>query len=171
MPDKWYMAQRKYLLDVSRQIHKIWARNLPTGIDRVCSAYLENFQHDAQAVIHYKGLLRVLTPSHSDELFALLLNAGEDFRWRLARLAPRALAASTADVEQPNTLYLNVAQTDFDQPVLSRWVDRNRLRAVYLIHDLIPITHSEFCRPVAVRKHHSRVVTAPSSCGDRNAKA
>lgn len=154
------MTQRKYLLDVSRQIHKIWARNLPTGIDRVCSAYLNNFQHHAQAVIHYKGLLRVLTPSHSDELFGLLLNAGEDFHSRLAKLAPRALAASKAEVEQPNTLYLNVAQTDFDQPVLSRWVNRNRLRAVYLIHDLIPITHSEFCRPVAVRKHHSRVVTA-----------
>jgi glycosyltransferase involved in cell wall biosynthesis len=40
---------------------------------------------------------------------------------------------------------------------LNRWVRDNRLKAVFLIHDLIPLTHPEFCRPGEEAKHRRRM--------------
>lgn len=60
----------------------------------------------------------------------------------------------------PGSLYLNVSHTDFDLPAHTRWIERHALRAVYLLHDLIPILHPEHCRPHAVVRHRGRVDAA-----------
>lgn len=43
-------------------------------------------------------------------------------------------------------VYLNIGHTGLDAPGLPAWVKRRGLRPLSLIHDLIPITHPEFCR-------------------------
>lgn len=154
------MIERKYLLDVSRQIHKGWVRELPTGIDRVCNAYLQHFKDQAHAVVHFKGFMRVFDAKRSKDLFSILLDGNQDFRSRLSRLLPRALATSWVNHDCKGAFYLNVAQTDFQHPRLSQWTRHNRLRPIYLIHDLIPLSHPEFCRPIAVLKHRERITTA-----------
>ena len=157
------MLERELLLDISRLIWRSWSRRLSTGIDRVCYAYLHNFRDRAQAVFQYRGVPRVMTKQHSDELFDLLLGPDEDFRAGLLRLAPRALPASRSHVDAPGAFYLNVGHTDIDLDRLVNWTGRNRLRPVYMVHDLIPLTHSEFCNPHAVGRHRGRVVNALTS--------
>ena len=51
--------QRPFLLDVSRLIWRAWTRRLPTGIDRVCLAYLEHYAPRSHALIQ-KGSLRIV---------------------------------------------------------------------------------------------------------------
>ena len=56
--------------------------------------------------------------------------------------------------------YLNVGHTGLHDPALPEWVDRTGVRAIYLIHDLIPITHPQFCRPTEADKHRARMANA-----------
>ncbi|MFC0684976.1 glycosyltransferase [Novosphingobium clariflavum] len=151
---------RPLLLDVTRLIARSWSRRLPTGIDRVGQAYLRRFALRAQAVVQHRGAVRVLDRPHSQELFDLLLGSDAGFRRRMTAFAPRALGWGRAPRPQPGTIYLNVNHTDFDLASHQRWIRAAGLRSAYLLHDLIPLTHAEHCRPHAVRRHRGRVLGA-----------
>ena len=83
------MNDRPLLLDASRLIWRRWVGRLPTGIDRVCLAYLEQYGARSQAVIQGKGLRRILNEAASDRLFELLVSPGPTFRADLTRLLGR----------------------------------------------------------------------------------
>lgn len=154
------MVERPYLLDVSRLVWRSWSRRLPTGIDRVCYAYLHNFAERSLAVVQHRGVARVLTARHSDELFAALQLPDAAFRAQLASIAPRALALAPRRIDGRGAFYLNVGHTDIDLASLPDWTRRSNVKPIYLIHDLIPLTHAEFCRTEAVERHRGRVMNA-----------
>lgn len=154
------MTERPFLLDVSRLVWRSWSRRLATGIDRVCYAYLRHFADRSLAVVQYRGVARVLTPRHSDELFAALVLPDHQFRAQLAMLAPRALAFAHRRIDGRGAFYFNVGHTDIDLAGLLDWTRRNNVKPIYLIHDLIPLTHSEFCRTEAIERHRGRVINA-----------
>ena len=64
---------------------------------------------------------------------------------------------------RPGMFYLNVGHTGLNEPSLPAWIARHRLRAVYLVHDLIPITHPEFCRDGESEKHRLRMMNVLES--------
>ncbi|MHA6718700.1 glycosyltransferase family 4 protein [Sphingomonas sp. RS6] len=156
-------VKRDLLLDVSRLIWRTWAGRLPTGIDRVCLAYLERFAGRSQAVVQRGNLRRIATPALSDALFGLLLEGGARFRSRVTRLAMRALVESRTGEGGGDRLYLNVGHTGLNAPGLVDWTSRAKVRPVYLIHDLIPITHPEFCRAGEEARHRLRMENALAS--------
>lgn len=151
------------LLDVSRLVWRSWSGRLPTGIDRVCLAYLEHYGARAQAVIQRRGLQFVLSPRESRAIFALLGAPGPHFRRQAATLLATALPRAFARRPPAGALYLNIGHTGLDAAALPEWVARHRLRAVYLIHDLIPVEAPEFCRPGEAEKHARRIRKALSS--------
>ncbi|MEH3039421.1 MAG: glycosyltransferase [Sphingomonas paucimobilis] len=146
------------LLDVTRLVELRWNARQPNGIDRVCLAYLRQFAHRAQAVVQHRGVVRIADAITSRRLFSLLVDdAGTCARVR-ARITGH-IGWMLAAPQQPvrGSLYLNVSHTDYDLPTHARWIARHGLRAIYLVHDLIPLTHAEHCRPHAVRRHTGRV--------------
>jgi glycosyltransferase involved in cell wall biosynthesis len=152
-------ASGEVLLDVTRLVAGRWSGRPSNGIDRVAYAYLDHFASRARAVVQLRGIIRVLTRHYSEQLFAILQPGPVmQFRRRLGMLAPRALLAGGGI--SPESFYINVTHTDFDLPRHWDWVSRNHLRSIYLIHDLIPILHPEFCRPHAVVRHRERVHAA-----------
>ncbi len=154
------MSESPILFDVTRLISRSWTRRLSTGIDRVCYAYLDHFRSRAQAVVQHKGMFRILTQRHSDTLFDMLRGADGPFRRRMAAFAPAALARGATRIDGHGATYVNVSHTDFDLDSHVMWGESCGFRSVYLIHDLIPITHAEHCRPHAVRRHRGRVTNA-----------
>lgn len=151
------------LIDVSRLIWRAWKGRLPTGIDRVCLAYLDHFGDRAHAVIQWRGQFRVLSVTQSRLLAALLLRGGPGFRLALVRMLPRLMLAASRRIARPGMLYLNIGHTGLESPELPKWVAANRIKAVYLIHDLIPLSHPEFCRPGEGSKHELRMRHALAS--------
>lgn len=149
-------SERPFLLDVSRLVWRAWRGGLPTGIDRVCQAYVRHFRARTRAVVQRQGLHFTLSPRDSDTLFELLL-ANEPVRAKLMAFAFRTLARTLRNSPRPGAIYLNVGHTGLNEPSLPRWIERYRLRAVYLIHDLIPITHPQFCREGEAEKHERRM--------------
>lgn len=154
---------RPFLIDVSRLVWRFWTGRLPTGIDRVCLAYLDHFGDRAQAVVQRKGYYAILAPDHSDRLFALLRQTPHGSRLALLALAARALPTARRAPPRPDMIYLNIGHTGLNEQSLPAWIARHRIRAIYLIHDLIPLTHPEHCRAGEGDKHALRMRNALAS--------
>ncbi|WP_408589334.1 glycosyltransferase family 4 protein [Novosphingobium sp.] len=155
-------VDRPFLFDASRLVWRVWTGRLPTGIDRVCLAYMDHFGSRSRAVLLRKGLRVVLSPARSDALYALLRRGGPTFRRELVRL----LAGAALDRPQrglAGLIYLNVGHTGLDAAGLPQWLARKRLRPVFLIHDLIPLTHPQFCREGEADRHRQRMAQALAS--------
>jgi glycosyltransferase involved in cell wall biosynthesis len=146
-----------FLLDVTRLIWRRWKGRRPTGIDRVCLAYLRHFGPRAQAVVQHDRFRRILGPTASQELFALLDQPGARFKARLV-LGGLKHVGRAADAGQ-GRLYLNVGHTGLDSTGLREWVANADVRPVYLVHDLIPITHPAYCRTAEDARHRERMRT------------
>lgn len=149
------------LLDVSRLIWRQWTRRLPTGIDRVCLAYLEHFAPRGRAVVQFRQFRRILGQRDSARLFNLLQNGSRRFRTRLIMILASALMRGQRSAA--GQVYLNVGHTGLNSPYLGPWLERRRLKPVFLIHDLIPITHPQFCRAGEEARHGERMKHALTS--------
>ena len=84
-------------------------------------------------------------------------------RYDLIRFWLDAGPAALMRRPKPRAVYLNVGHTGLNEKTLPRWLARHQLRAVYLIHDLIPLTHPEFCRDGEAQKHRRRMVNVLAS--------
>ncbi len=155
------MNESSILLDVSRLIWRRWTNRLPTGIDRVCLAYLEHFAGHARAVVQFRKFRLTLNRANSSRLFDLLLGDKGHFRARVTAILGRA-ALHPGKVAK-GQLYLNVGHTGLDSDFLSPWLASRGLRPIVLIHDLIPITHPQFCRQGEAERHARRISNALSS--------
>lgn len=144
------------LLDVTRLIWRRWKGRLPTGIDRVCLAYLRHFGDRSQAVVQHDRFRRILDREASRSLFDILASPAH-FRFKLPFGLLRHFRG--LDCSGGHRLYLNIGHTGLDAPGFREWVAAADLRPIYLVHDLIPITHPEFCRPGEADRHRDRMRT------------
>lgn len=148
---------RPFLLDVTRLIWRRWVDRLPTGIDRVCLAYLGHYGPRSQAVIQRRGFRRILSEEASDRLFTLLSRRCSNFQAKLVRfLAGEALGYPNG-LPGKGRVYFNVGHTALDDRRYLDWTRSADLRCIYMIHDLIPITHPEYCRAGEAIRHAGRV--------------
>jgi glycosyltransferase involved in cell wall biosynthesis len=156
-------TERPLLLDVSRLIWRRWIGRLPTGIDRVCLAYLDHYRARAQAVVQRGRVQRILPPGPSDCLFELLALPKATFRRDLVQLLARSAVSSPHPVTGRGRPYLNVGHTGLQNPHFLRWAQSADVRPIYFVHDLIPISHPEFCRPGEGERHRQRMDTVLKS--------
>lgn len=154
------MADRDVLLDVSRLIWRLWRGGLPTGVDRVCLAYVDHFRARSRAVVQRRGRHFVLNESHSDRLFALIAGGPASFRRNFVKLGLTALPSARRLPAERGLLYVNVGHTGLDDPSLGAWIAKADARPVFLVHDLIPILHSQYCRSGEQAKHERRIENA-----------
>lgn len=153
------------LLDVTRLIWRRWEGVRATGIDRICDAWLEHFASRSQAVIIMKQRQVILPMAASQALFAALLapvqtGGNEDprtFRKALVKLALRWGFTLLRNYDGKGRFWLNPGHTGLHIPALADWCIRARVRPIYLVHDLIPITHPQFCREGEDTKHRARM--------------
>lgn len=130
---------------------------MPTGVDRVCLAYLRHFGSRSQAVIQHDRFRGILSSRASQDLFGLLQAPSSGFRAKFPATILRHLGALNRKGE--NRLYLNVGHTGLNSDGFRNWVSRSAVRPVYLVHDLIPIMHPRYCRPGEDERHRERMRT------------
>jgi glycosyltransferase involved in cell wall biosynthesis len=153
------------LLDVTRQIWRRWEGVRPTGIDRICDAWLEHFGQRSQAVIITKRRQTILPVTASRALFLALSEplpsngSTSPFRRRMAAIALRWGSAWLRNLDGRGRFWLNAGHTGLHNPQLVDWCTKANVRPVYLVHDLIPITHPQFCRAGEEVKHTARILT------------
>lgn len=152
------------LLDVSRLVWRRWTGTRATGIDRICLAWLEHFGPVSQAVIIHKRGEALLPFDTSQALFKLLAFEHDDrnvvgFRAALSALAIRRAGHLRDRLEGRNRVWLNPGHTGLDSMRVRDWARRREVRLIPLVHDLIPITHPQFCREGEDERHRSRMHT------------
>ena len=129
----------------------------PTGIDRVCLAYLDHFGPSSQAVVHHRRFRRVLDQQASAALFSLLAEPRSNFRAALIAGTLRHFGRFNSPGR--GRPYLNIGHTGLDSDGFRNWVASAGVRPVYFVHDLIPITHPLFCRRGEDIRHRRRMRT------------
>lgn len=152
------------LLDVSRLVWRRWTGTQATGIDRICLAWLEHFGPEAQAVVIHKRGEAILPFKTSQALFKLL---GSEygrrdvlrFRAGLTALAIRKSGHLRDRLEGHGRVWLNPGHTGLDSQRVVQWAKQRQVRLVPLVHDLIPITHPQFCRDGEDQRHRRRMHT------------
>lgn len=154
------------LLDVSRLVWRRWSGTRATGIDRICLAWLEHYGPRSQAVIVHRRGQAILPFGTSQALFRLLSRPDRKradttaFRASLTALAIRRSAHLRDSLDGRGRIWLNAGHTGLDSPRVVRWARQRHLRLVPLVHDLIPITHPQYCRPGEDDRHRQRMRTA-----------
>jgi glycosyltransferase involved in cell wall biosynthesis len=157
--------QGSVLIDISRLMARTRRGRLPTGVDRVCLAYIAHFGARAQAVVQWGGWRRLVPYGASQELFALLQAPGQQFYRDTALVIARACLPPWPSQDGANRIYFNLSHTGLDDASLVAWVLRRRMRPVFMVHDLIPITHPEYCRPGEQKQHAQRVAAMLTHAG------
>ena len=134
------------LIDISRLLGRALRGRLPTGIDRVCLAYVERSGERAQAVVQMGSWRRLLAYRESQALFALLLAPPPNFASRMSRVMARACVPPWPSQKAAGKLSLYLGHSGMEGRGFARWLQGTGQKPVYFVHDLIPITHAEYCR-------------------------
>jgi glycosyltransferase involved in cell wall biosynthesis len=149
--------ERPLLLDITRLVWRRWIGRLPTGIDRVCLAYLDRYRSESQAVIQRRGFRRILSQAASDRLFEALAAPEASLRMDMVRIIGSERLRSLRALSGKGRLYLNLGHTALQDQGYLAWTRAAAVRPVYMVHDLIPITHPEFCREGETQRHAQRM--------------
>ncbi|KVM91090.1 glycosyltransferase family 4 protein [Burkholderia diffusa] len=153
------MPASKILLDVTRLLTRLSQDLHPTGVDRVGLAYIERYREHAHAVLSESGFSVVLTEKDSQHLFNRVLSSKCN-RNELARWIARALMTRVPASTLAGSILLHTSHNGMEYGRYYRSMARRRARAVFMVHDLIPLTHAEYCRPGVEATHRNRIHTA-----------
>lgn len=140
------MKNRTVLVDISRVLRRAIRGRLPTGIDRVCLSYAAHFGPRAQAVLQMSGWRRILVHDDSQVLFALLLDPPVNLTFRVWQVLFRASLPPWPSQQATGTLGFYLGHFHIEERGFVEWLKRTGQKPVYFVHDLIPITHPEYCR-------------------------
>jgi glycosyltransferase involved in cell wall biosynthesis len=145
------------LIDISRLMGRTSRGRLPTGVDRVCLAHVQRFGDRAKAVLRWYDWRRIVPYDASQELFRLLERPGPHFYRDCAKVIARFSIPPWEPQDAADGLYLNLGHSGLGDVQLAAWLRRTRQRPVYMVHDLIPLTHPEYCRSDEAHRHLARM--------------
>ncbi len=148
------------LLDVTRLLNRLHDGTLPTGVDRVGIAYIEKYGRRARAVLSERGHIVTLGEQDSQRIFSWLTSRTTTSRHAIRMMVAKAVATGWRRAAQTPGILLNTSHTGMEFGRYYRNVATRNARSVFMIHDLIPLTHAEYCRPGVDAMHRRRVRTA-----------
>ncbi len=131
------------IIDVTRLVRRLVKRRTLTGIDRVSMAYVLHYGHTAQALVRWCGRSWVLSRSQSKALFAWIETPRSTFV--VVRLMVRGILSNTKAKSGDEPFLLNTGHIRLTQSDYSRMIRTLGVKPIFFVHDLIPITHPEYC--------------------------
>lgn len=143
------------LIDVTRLVDRFMQGRLPTGVDRVGLAYVQHYGTRAQAVVRWAGRSWILPVRQSLRLFAWLQAP------TTARVALRILISGFVlgglQREKVGSVLFNTGHSGLEQTRYPAMLKKMQVKPVFMVHDLIPITHPEYSRPGEAKRHATRM--------------
>lgn len=151
------IANKEVLLDVTRLFGRVVNGVMPTGVDRVTLAYVEHYYARARAVLTEGRFVAVLTKKDSQKAFDTLLQPTFRAKSSIKRLIVKARLSAWYRLKIHETVLINTGHTGIDHHAYAIDLRKRGVKLLFMVHDVIPITHPEFCRPKEKSKHHKRV--------------
>jgi glycosyltransferase involved in cell wall biosynthesis len=124
-------------------------------VDRVGLVYVQHYKQRARAVIRLAGCNIILPKCESDQLFRwLLAPSGGTI---LAKLIAKALLTGWHDQQMTGSILFNTGHSGLEKNGYPSMLRRMRVNPIFMVHDLIPITHPEYCRAGERERHIARM--------------
>jgi glycosyltransferase involved in cell wall biosynthesis len=156
----------RYLIDVTRLLYRRMTGRLPTGIDRVSLEYIRHFGAAAparllaaRALLSWRGLSATLSAADSARLFVLLLRPGDDAASRWA-LTVKGCVFGCIPTGVAGSFLFNTGHYGLEHRFYAALPRRLGARPIVVVHDLIPITHPQYCRGGERERHVRRMRNA-----------
>ena len=137
---------QEVLIDVTRLLHRFLKGRLPTGVDRVSLAYISHFSSRARAVVRWYGRSLLVSYADSQQIFSELLHPGPHFRSRVTWIVFRAGCKFQRDSDRKGLFLFNTGHSGLEQSSYPQKLRQQGVKPLFMVHDLIPITHPEYCR-------------------------
>lgn len=150
---------RELVIDVTRLVDRRLQGRRPTGVDRVSLAYVEHFRSCAVALVRYAGRWLFLPPRDSDRVFAVLLEPGTSGGAVLRLAVVRQLIAPARKGDVRGNWLLNTGHSGLDRADYAQQIEAHTLRPLFFVHDVIPLTHPQYCRAGEQQRHRLRMDT------------
>ncbi len=145
------------LIDITRLADRFLQNRLPTGVDRVSLQYLQHFMGSAYALVRFAGRWVELGRADSQRVFEILLDGDPAGRSMLRRCVARGYVLAWR--RRHCGVLFNTGHSGLDRADYAERVTRRGLKPVFFLHDLIPISHPEYCRAGEAERHHRRLET------------
>jgi glycosyltransferase involved in cell wall biosynthesis len=129
---------------------------LPTGIDRVSLEYIRHYQDTSRAVLSLGPFNAVLSTRDSAAVFAAVGRSNSIF-WLAWRVIIKAVWWRWLCLDVRGQYLFNTGHMGLENPRYAWALRRFGARPVFVISDLIPITHPEYCRPGERERHLTRI--------------
>jgi glycosyltransferase involved in cell wall biosynthesis len=151
---------QRILIDITRLLYRRLKQKLPTGVDRVSLEYLRHYQETARAVLSFGPFCAVLSKIDSARAFDILLDSRANSRAFLLKLVAKSILWRWTTRDVTGHFLFNTGHMGLENGQHAWMLRRLGARPIYVIHDLIPLTHPEFCRPGEQARHGRRMRTA-----------
>lgn len=148
------------LIDITRLVHRFVNKRLPTGVDRVSLAYIRRYQSNARAVLRHKGGKFVYGRIDSAKLFDWVLSFGKTNLPILTIYGGMVTALFEQNVT--GRFLFNTGHSGLEVDGYVSMLRSQRVRPIFMVHDLIPLTHPQFCREGEQHRHLARLRNAVS---------
>lgn len=146
------------LIDVTRLLHRFINKRLPTGVDRVSLAYIRHYAPEARAVLRHKGGKFVFRHKESKSLFDWLLSLGTT--GSPMQLIYKGLLSGCLSQGVKGRFLFNTGHNGLESDDYVTMLQRQQVKPLFMVHDLIPITHPQFCRDGEHARHLNRMRNA-----------
>jgi glycosyltransferase involved in cell wall biosynthesis len=146
------------LIDITRLIHRFMSKRLPTGVDRVSLAYISHYGSTARAVFRYNGGKFVFRRAESATLFDWALSLGST--GSPLPTIYKGLVAGCLVQGVAGRFLFNTGHSGLESDDYVTMLRQQRVRPVFMVHDLIPLTHPQYCRAGEHDRHLTRLRNA-----------
>ncbi|MDO8262487.1 MAG: glycosyltransferase family 1 protein [Gallionella sp.] len=146
---------REILIDVTRLLGRFMKGRLPTGVDRVGLAYVQHYGPHARAVVRWAGRSFVLPEAESGQLFQWLLTPSGLLNASIPLAKALLYGRDARRVE--GCFLFNTGHSGLELAAYPGMLRKQKVKPLFVVHDLIPITHPEYCRAGERERHVVRM--------------
>lgn len=150
------------LIDISRLLYRRVTGKLPTGIDRVSLEYVRHYaQHaeNARGVLSFSLSSVVMTKADSEKAFRILLQDDLPVLSFFIAVIFKAACWQWLQREKTTAFLFNTGHLGLENKHYAWRLRARGARPVFMVHDLIPITHPEYCRTGERARHKVRMLS------------
>jgi glycosyltransferase involved in cell wall biosynthesis len=145
------------VIDVTRLVGRYFDRRHPTGVDRVSLAYLQHYAPIARLMLRWYGLSGLFSADVSLRIIDVLLRWSSLEHLVLQKLIARGVLTSIGCGHAHGAVLMHTGHNDAELASLWNSIRWHHVRPVFFVHDLIPLTHPQYCREGEFARHRQRL--------------
>jgi glycosyltransferase involved in cell wall biosynthesis len=143
--------------DITRLLGRYFNQRHPTGIDRVSLEYLRYYLPVARVMLRWCGRSGLFSNVVSQKVIGKLLNWDYTQRNQIKVLLVSGVWSAMGAGDAHGAIFLHTNHNEAESSSFWRNIAWHHMRPVFFIHDLIPLTHPEFCRIGEPVRHQKRI--------------